>query len=437
MASQENTITNFLEKISKKLTVEVLYHVLQKLSTEENVTFDGITQHDEKIYSDSFSTCIYHFKINGIVVEETGNKRSISFPVVVKGLPSDPTRRKIFRSTDFFENEINFYTKVWPKLLHFQKSKDAVVFDKIPRCLLASLCDGKNDFIILEDVTPFDYKLLERNYCLDIDHCMLIIKLFADFHSVSFAFKNQHPKEYNDMVANLKENYFSDRLRPWYRKFLKKVWAVWTHALEKEMPNTIYERKFEILMKNDFYGQIIRLVKIKGKYSVVCQGEALLSKFLFKYNENIPESAYLMDFQHARNSSLIIDLAVFLFVCVGYSVRTVHWDELLTEYHKTFTTNLQKFGTDPSIFSYRDFLNEFLKYGKFGLGKGIEAIPLSLMNDYTDENNPDAIEEGEHEDISSIWKVKIFESQAHTLRLADTVKDMVDRGFLEQHIFSE
>lgn len=89
------------------------------------------------------------------------------------------------------------------ELLASKMSIDFLNYNFLFRCLLAS-CDGKNDFIILEDVTPFDYKLLERNYCLDIDHCMLIIKLLADFHSVSFAFKNQHPDEYNDMVANLK-----------------------------------------------------------------------------------------------------------------------------------------------------------------------------------------------------------------------------------------
>lgn len=50
--------------------------------------------------------------------------RVIEAPVVVKSIPKNIARRKTYRSTEFFETEINFYTKVF-KIIYFFLQKNA------------------------------------------------------------------------------------------------------------------------------------------------------------------------------------------------------------------------------------------------------------------------------------------------------------------------
>ena len=72
-------------------------------------------------------------------------------------MPDNLARRKLFRSVDFFRNEINFYTKIVPAWEQFQsKQNPKKPFDEIPKCY-AQLCDGENDFIALEDVSFLGY----------------------------------------------------------------------------------------------------------------------------------------------------------------------------------------------------------------------------------------------------------------------------------------
>lgn len=61
------------------------------------------------------------------------NRQSLDVAIVAKGLPKNVARSKTLRSPELFANEIRFYTKVWNKLLDFQKSKTNDVFDAIPR----------------------------------------------------------------------------------------------------------------------------------------------------------------------------------------------------------------------------------------------------------------------------------------------------------------
>lgn len=73
--------------------------------------------------------------------------------LIIKSMPDNAARRKLFRSADFFRNEIYYYTKVIPAVEKFQESKKpSKPFTEYPNCFLCH-CDGENDFIALEDVS--------------------------------------------------------------------------------------------------------------------------------------------------------------------------------------------------------------------------------------------------------------------------------------------
>ena len=89
----------------------------------------------------------------------------------------------------------------------------------IPRCLAYHL-DGENDFIALEDVTNIGYRTVSRQNCLSYEECKYIIEALAKFHSISFAFKNDHEEEYNKLINMLIETFYTEEIyETWYKNF--------------------------------------------------------------------------------------------------------------------------------------------------------------------------------------------------------------------------
>ncbi|XP_044728830.1 uncharacterized protein LOC123292300 [Chrysoperla carnea] len=431
MGDQEVLSSNdieFLKAISIKFTNDILCDVLKNYAETDNVQLKGINLGANNFKKgDSYLSTLNRFTVIGTVKDSSGD-RVIEAPVVVKSIPKNIARRKTFRSNEFFETEINFYTKVWSRLLQFQKEKNIVVCNSVPRCL-AAVCDGENDILVLQDISPENFKALGRECRIDLEHCLLVIRMFASFHAVSFAFKDQHPDEYEKIAVHLKETYYAERYRNWYGTFLKNLLVVWIDALEKEVPGSIYEKKFKDLIANDLYGQFINLVEDKGKYAVVSEGDTWLPNFMFQYIDNKPKAVCLVDFQLARNSSFVLDLSFYIFACVDPSIRREHWDTILTEYHKTFTSGLEKLGSNPGLLTYNDLKNEFVKYGKFGLAMCLEAAPFSVLPD-EETADLDAMEGDEVVDIASVWIVNKIPHQKGRMVLVDIVKDQVDLGFI-------
>jgi hypothetical protein len=75
------------------------------------------------------------------------------------------------------------------------------------------------------------------------------------------------------------------------------------------------------------------------------------------------------------------------------------------------------------------FLEEVQKYGKYGLGMGIESVPISMVeSDNVDDL--DAIEGNEEVPLHNYWKVGLIQHEMGLKRVADLVKFTVDQGFI-------
>lgn len=125
-------------------------------------------------------------------------------------MPDNIGRRKTFRSTDFFRNEINFFTGVLPRFMDFQARRNIeapVAFTEIPKCV-ASLVDGQNDFIVLEDLAVDGYAAPNRQDGLDLAHCKLLMKTLGKLHGISLAIKDQEPELFKKCIDSVEVNFF-------------------------------------------------------------------------------------------------------------------------------------------------------------------------------------------------------------------------------------
>lgn len=88
----------------------------------------------------------------------------------------------------------------------------------VPACLSA-LTDGENDYLALQDVREFGYGPVARLSTLTLEEMKFLIRGIANFHAVSFAFKDQNKEKFGKLAKKLVETYFCEKLWDWYRNF--------------------------------------------------------------------------------------------------------------------------------------------------------------------------------------------------------------------------
>lgn len=102
-----------------------------------------------------------------------------------------------------------------------------------------------------------------------------------------------------------KETYFDEKFRVWVQDFHKDQRACMLDAMEKELPNTIYQEKIYEFTNEHFFANMIKMATTKGQYSVINHGDSWTPNFLMKYasenlQKDVPKHVKLIDFQLVR-----------------------------------------------------------------------------------------------------------------------------------------
>ncbi|KAJ3658257.1 hypothetical protein Zmor_010009 [Zophobas morio] len=413
--------------ISPKFTEQVLLDIVAKKTGLCDIKLKKIQLGAPAKKGDSYLSTICRFTLEAVGKNKDGKEEFVSFPVIAKFPPKNLARRKTWRSTEFFENEIIFYNKVWSAFQKYQE--DAQIkdkFDNLP-LMLATYWDGVDDFVAMVDVSPEGYTSAERATGLDYDHTAGILKILAQFHALSLAFKEQQPENFEKAATSLKETYFSERLRPWYSNFQKNVFVVNRDAVEKELPPE-YLHKLNKLIDNDLYGVLIKSCVARGPLSVVTHGDVWVPNFLFKYQGSKPGRITVIDFQLARYSSLTTDLLFFLFSCVDPDLVKDKWDDLIALYHQTLLESMKKYGAKGTV-TLDALQAEIKKYSCLGVGMSMEALIMSQLED-DEVSDVDGIEGDEAVPLESVWIIKPFKEKERRQRIAKMVKMAADWNFI-------
>lgn len=79
----------------------------------------------------------------------------------------------------------------------------------------------------MNDVSVDGFGPASRQSTLSLEECKYILKGMANFHGISFAFKNQNETKFYQIIAELKETYFSEEYYDWMKTF--HVIIIFTH----------------------------------------------------------------------------------------------------------------------------------------------------------------------------------------------------------------
>lgn len=101
----------------------------------------------------------------------------------------------------------------------FLEAKGKKNFLPAPKCW-DSYSDGENDFIVLEDIRTRGYGHIARQDPWKLENIKVILKTLAQFHAISFAFKDQCPEVFSQIPKILKESYYgSEKHWAWYGEY--------------------------------------------------------------------------------------------------------------------------------------------------------------------------------------------------------------------------
>lgn len=123
--------------------------------------------------------------------------------LLCKLAPTNPIRRKEFRSADVFRREALMYNKILPQFKEFQDEKgltDSDSFNAYPKCYVAIADEERDQFIvIMEDIRPKGFAMWPKRETVPADHSYRIVEQLAKLHAVSFALKDQRPSAYAEL----------------------------------------------------------------------------------------------------------------------------------------------------------------------------------------------------------------------------------------------
>lgn len=81
------------------------------------------------------------------------------------------------------------------------------VFNEYPKCY-STITEAPAESLLLEDLSVRGFKIIDRySEETSADHVYLIMKALAKFHAISFALKDQQPKQFVELASKLKENF--------------------------------------------------------------------------------------------------------------------------------------------------------------------------------------------------------------------------------------
>lgn len=120
--------------------------------------------------------------------------------LVIKSSKESTILRNEFPLQDCFEKEIYIYDIVMPVYEYLQKSKNVNdLLHFMPLCY-ASQKTGKNEVLILEDLSVKGFKLWNKLSPMTFDHINLCLEAYANWHALAMALRAKSRTQFRELA---------------------------------------------------------------------------------------------------------------------------------------------------------------------------------------------------------------------------------------------
>ncbi|XP_056638895.1 uncharacterized protein LOC130446572 [Diorhabda sublineata] len=334
--------------------------------------------------------------------------------VIKKGCDLEAVRSSL-AIRDFFITENFMYETVFSTFNKFQMKKGIELFNSFPKYYGHVLLKN-SEVIIFENLKSKGYKLYNRLKGMDIDHCKIVLKAYAELHSLSFALRDQDNETYESLTKNFVDVFKNWLLVPSIENYMHDQLNTFLETLEIHGDQTLYNLVKEEM--KDILKKALDVLNSEEKQVAFLHGDNWNNNYLFQYeeNNNSPKAVAILDWQLAAIRSPLFDVGKFLFsVCSKEELDQLK--ELLNYYYSIMSQSLIKLGSDPEkIFSYADFKRHWKSYAWFGFVGGIMMMKLTMLDE---EEAPSVEQLDEGKDYNEIFNLKLSGKQLYYQRAKD------------------
>ncbi|XP_066245589.1 uncharacterized protein [Euwallacea similis] len=314
-----------------------------------------------------------------------------------------------------FNNEILFYTKIYPPLAALQKTIYLPrPFNNVPDFLSSNL-EPKKEYLAMENLKKQDFVLYDKQKYLDREHLNFIFEVYARFHALSFVLKKRDYKTYKKCHEGIK-NIF-DMFFEYSTKIFEECVSSAVDALDHQ--SDVYEELKDL--PKHIIPTLKKVFQYTGQYSCSTHGDCWSNNMMFKYSESgkLIDMKFV-DFQLTRESSPIHDLSYFFYSGASKADMDI-LEDYLKIYYKSFSEVIEHFGEKvEEIMSYSTLLSEWKENALLGVFMGIYVWQIKLLpaQEYVDDLKKVTDEGGSVDEM-----MKLFEKICLTTR---------SRGFKEK-----
>ncbi|XP_059051802.1 uncharacterized protein LOC131846498 [Achroia grisella] len=287
-----------------------------------------------------------------VVITGKRKENEVSLDIVLKVAPTDERFRVSGALTQFFAKEIYVYSTILRKYQEFQNDMPLVMQYIMPKCYYISK-EYCNEVISMQNMCKDGYQPYTQNMFLDIDHVKVALISLAKFHALSFIMREWDPKLYEETksiclpLSNKTNKRFMDILLD----RLHKVTGIFEHSS--------YDLILENMRNNCAY--LVESVACSVKQMCICHGDIWKENILFKYVDNKPIGACLIDYQTVRMASPAFDILFLITTSTHNELRRKYYQELLDTYYQTFIGVLNEANLDSHTLYSREMFEEDLK----------------------------------------------------------------------------
>ncbi|XP_072930772.1 uncharacterized protein [Epargyreus clarus] len=406
-----------LADISRALTETVVDRAF-KVKTESADTVQRISVTRAAPAGEGLIGAVYRIHV-------VGEHNQASF--VAKALVKDELLCSTLNCPMYFKREVIFFSKILPTLVATQKSLGATenLQSYIPVCFDWH-CDGRNDFLLLEDLAERGYVSIQKN--LTICKKNATLKTLAHFHAVSLALRVKKPDVFKKIADELDEIYYFEENRTWYDEYLQEAIKIDVATLaEYENPETsIYYKKLIELLNKNAYTLLINLASERGSNPVICHGDAWCCNFMYSNEKTVA-----IDFQITRCASLVTDLSYF--ILVSNSCRNKDdFNEAVEVYYLALKYYLSDMKLDANeVFPKTTLEAELRRYGKYGLLACLTSFPL-LASERCDvlQSYSSKYQGYDRIPLLKLWYLTPFQTEEDKTQVVNAVRVAVDVGII-------
>lgn len=313
-------------------------------------------------YSGALGFMGEYFRLN-IYIHYHLKKRKFQF--FVKTMPAKQSANDIATATGLFSKEVFVYEK-------FSQMANNMDIDLIKDCIIGCYYTRLNDIEILDDMSLQEYKTLGVAEPLTIDMLAVGLKQLAKFHATSLLIEDRMSDQLDSpyRLIDLFHDYVKDvAFNKMPSNISERFWKVGANSVETaidlfpDIANdklTIENFKLKAdIVRDSFYSNS---KPSKHFRNVLCHGDLWSTNMMYKFKNNEPVDAKIIDFQFTRYCVPGHDVLSFIYFTTRRELREKSLNYLIEIYYKELCIAVGKCGGYiEEIYPYKTFM-EMIEY---------------------------------------------------------------------------